>query len=64
MVAYDGVAAVIDPESPFGNTPPETNQVSNLIVDTAQPVQDHYADNNIKIIKIEKTNEPLGMFLI
>lgn len=60
MVAHDGVAAVIDPESPFGSTPADPTTLSNLVTAAVPPVQDHYADNNIKIIKIEKTNEPLG----
>lgn len=59
FVAHDGVAASIDKDSPLGKA--RLDMPVNTLVDTV-PTTDHYADNNIKIIKIEKTNEPLGKY--
>lgn len=52
MVAHDGVASKL---------PEDSTTPVPLQIDTApQSLPDHYRDGNIKIIKIEKTNEPLG----
>lgn len=61
LAAHDGVAALIDKDSPLGKAHPDADSAPSLATETP-PTADHYADNNIKIIKIEKTNEPLGKY--
>ncbi|KAF2898257.1 hypothetical protein ILUMI_07920 [Ignelater luminosus] len=52
MVAHDGVASTLPPDS---TTPlPSTTET------IPQTLPDHYGADNIKIIKIEKSTEPLG----
>ncbi|ENN76635.1 hypothetical protein YQE_06854, partial [Dendroctonus ponderosae] len=53
MVAHDGVATTLPPDS---TTPPPQSEIP------APPIANHRygTDDNIKIIRIEKTTEPLG----
>lgn len=53
MAAHDGVATTLPPDS---TTPPPQSEIP------APPLANHRygTDDNIKIIRIEKTTEPLG----
>lgn len=65
FAAHDGIAQLIDHESPVGKTGvPGTELPATHLQETLPPTTDTYLDNNIKIIKIEKTNEPLGKSLL
>ncbi|KAF5286758.1 hypothetical protein FQA39_LY04181 [Lamprigera yunnana] len=52
MIAHDGVASTLPPDSTTPTLPP-TEAVP-------QTLPDQYGSDNIKIIKIEKSTEPLG----
>lgn len=60
FLAHDGAAAAITEDSPL--TQPTPNLPSNRLVNNTNATQPatQTQENNIKIIKIEKTNEPLG----
>lgn len=51
MLAHDGVASVLPPDST--SPAPQTTEAP-------QSLPGHYGGENIKIIKIEKSTEPLG----
>ncbi|XP_022904823.1 protein PALS1 isoform X2 [Onthophagus taurus] len=53
MVAHDGIAATL-PEDSTTPTPSTAETIPQC------SLQDHYREDNIKIIKIEKSTEPLG----
>lgn len=56
MVAHDGVISTLPPDTTVNSSPQQPSQ--NTIRST---VSDHrYGEDNIKIIKIEKSTEPLG----
>lgn len=53
MLAHDGVATVLPPDSTVA-----TSLTTDSMIPQALP--DHYGEENIKVIKIEKSTEPLG----
>ncbi|XP_065158298.1 protein PALS1 isoform X3 [Atheta coriaria] len=59
MIAHDGVASALpeDSTSPV-SSPAQVDTNSTIAGKTALP--EHYGDDNIKIVKIEKSTEPLG----